>query len=168
MQKLIEMRLVKINKMLWTWKKHIKLLKKEVIDSKLKWSAMWWKGGGKGFWNLGLMNTYGMCSMWTMSVCGKKNQLEKERKRGILSSFRLRSAKSQIKGKKKNSGVLYMFMQEPIIVESSLRNHWWIMDRFITSVIGDFRPQNDKIWETSPIEIVAWDVSFPTNPTSLN
>jgi hypothetical protein len=61
--------------------------------------------------------------MWTMSVCGKKNQLEKERKRGILSSFRLRSAKSQIKGKKKNSGVLYMFMQEPIIVESSLRNH---------------------------------------------
>jgi hypothetical protein len=56
-------------------------------------------------------------------VCGKKNQLEKERKRGILSSFRLRSAKSQIKGKKKNSGVLYMFMQEPIIVESSLRNH---------------------------------------------
>jgi hypothetical protein len=43
--------------------------------------------------------------MWTMSVCGKKNQQEKERKRGILSSFRLRSAKSQIKGKKKNSGV---------------------------------------------------------------
>jgi hypothetical protein len=35
------------------------------------------KGEGKGFWNLGLMNTYGMCRMWTMSECDKKNQLEK-------------------------------------------------------------------------------------------
>jgi len=151
MQKLIEMKLVKLNKMLWTWKKHTqKLLNKEIIDSKLEWSAMWWKWGGKGFWNLGLMNTYGMCSMWTMSVCGKKNQLEKKkRKRGILSFLRLRSANSQIKGKKKNSSVLCMFMQEPTIVESSLRNHWWILDRFITSILEDFGPQNDKIWETS-------------------
>jgi len=44
--------------------------------------------------------------MWTMSECDKKNQLEKG---GILSSLRLRSAKSQIKGKKKNFGVLCMF-----------------------------------------------------------
>ena len=57
------------------------------------------------------MNTYGMCNMWEMSVCDKKNQLEKKkRKRGILSSLRLRSAKSQIKRKKKNSGMLCMFM----------------------------------------------------------
>ena len=57
------------------------------------------------------MNTYGMCSMWKMSVCDKKNQLEKKkRKRGILSSLRLRSAKSQIKRKNKNSGMLCMFM----------------------------------------------------------
>jgi len=67
------------------------------------------------------MNIYGMCRIWIMSECGKKNQLEK--KGGILSSFRLRSAKSQIKGKKKNYGVLCMFTQESIIVENSLRNH---------------------------------------------
>jgi hypothetical protein len=63
--------------------------------------------GRKGILKFRVMDTYGMCRMWTMSECGKKNQLEK--KKGILSSLKLRLAKSQIKGKKKNFGVLCMF-----------------------------------------------------------
>jgi len=73
-----------------------------------------------------------------------------------------------MEGKKKNSGVLCIFMHEPVIVENSLRNRRRILDRFITPVLGDIRVLKWHNEEACLIEIVAWDVIFLMNPTSLD
>jgi hypothetical protein len=64
------------------------------------------------------------------------NEIRKQsarRKKGIISLLRLSSAKSQIDGKKKNSGVLCVFMHELIAVDCSL-----IGKSVEKLIIGDF------------------------------